>query len=445
MSRTAGLLERLGMHRRELRAWAMYDWANSAFMTTVIAAIFPIFFASEAAAGLNSATALSRYSWASTLAVLAVAVITPVLGAMADYSATKKKMLGAFLLVGTGATAAMYLIARGQWRFALALFVLANIGAFGSMAFYDSLLPHIASREEADRVSSAGYAVGYLGGGLLLALNLAWIQWPAAWGLAGEGQAARLSFLSVAVWWLLFSVPVFRSVPEPPRALEADEQATENPVTVAVKRVRETFGELRTFRQAFLLLVAFAIYNDGINTIIRIAVIYGSQIGVPSSALVTTVLMIQFVGVPFTFLFGVMAGRVNAKSAIFLSLAIYTVISILGFFLKTTWQFYALGFLVATVQGGSQALSRSMFATMIPRHKSSEFFAFFGIFEKFTGVLGPALFGWIVALTGSGRPAILSIIAFFVVGGGLLAFVNVEEGRRAAREAEASVRVLGSS
>jgi UMF1 family MFS transporter len=287
--------------------------------------------------------------------------------------------------------------------------------------------------------------VGYLGGGLLLALNLAWIQWPAAWGLAGEGQAARLSFLSVAVWWLLFSVPIFRSVPEPPRALEADEQATENPVTVAVKRVRETFGELRTFRQAFLLLVAFAIYNDGINTIIRVAVIYGSQIGVPSSALVTTVLMIQFVGVPFTFLFGMMASRVNAKSAIFLSLVIYTVISILGFFLKTTWQFYALGFLVATVQGGSQALSRSMFATMIPRHKSSEFFAFFGIFEKFTGVLGPAIFGWIVLVTGSGRLAILSIIAFFVVGGGLLAFVNVEEGRRAAREAEASVRVVGSS
>jgi UMF1 family MFS transporter len=445
MSQTAGLLERVGMHRRELRAWAMYDWANSAFMTTVIAAIFPIFFASEAAAGLDSATALSRYSWAATLAVLAVAVITPVLGAMADYSAVKKKMLGAFLLVGTGATAAMYLIARGQWLFALALFVLANIGAFGSMAFYDSLLPHIASQEEADRVSSAGYAVGYLGGGLLLALNLAWIQWPAAWGLAGEGQAARLSFLSVAVWWLLFSVPIFRSVPEPPRALEADEQATENPVTVAVKRVRETFGELRTFRQAFLLLVAFAIYNDGINTIIRVAVIYGSQIGVPSSALVTTVLMIQFVGVPFTFLFGMMASRVNAKSAIFLSLVIYTVISILGFFLKTTWQFYALGFLVATVQGGSQALSRSMFATMIPRHKSSEFFAFFGIFEKFTGVLGPAIFGWIVLVTGSGRLAILSIIAFFVVGGGLLAFVNVEEGRRAAREAEASVRVVGSS
>jgi MFS transporter, UMF1 family len=445
MSKTAGLLERLGMHRRELRAWAMYDWANSAFMTTVIAAIFPIFFASEAAAGLDSATALSRYSWASTLAVLAVAVMTPVLGAMADYSAMKKKMLGAFLLVGTGATAAMYLIARGQWLFALALFVLANIGAFGSMAFYDSLLPHIASQEEADRVSSAGYAVGYLGGGLLLALNLALIQWPATWGLAGESQAARLSFLSVAVWWLLFSVPIFRTVPEPPRALEADEHATENPVTVAVKRVHETFGELRTFRQAFLLLVAFAIYNDGINTIIRVAVIYGSQIGVPSSALVTTVLMIQFVGVPFTFLFGMMASRVNAKSAIFLSLVIYTVISILGFFLNSTWQFYALGFLVATVQGGSQALSRSMFATMIPRHKSSEFFAFFGIFEKFTGVLGPTIFGWVVAVTGSGRPALLSIIPFFVVGGGLLAFVNVEEGRRAAREAEASVRVVGSS
>jgi UMF1 family MFS transporter len=439
---SSGWLERLGLHRPELRAWAMYDWANSAFMTTVIAAVFPIFFEREAASGLDAPVALSRFSWASTLAVLVVAIMTPVLGAVADYSAMKKKMLGAFLAAGVAATGAMYFIQRGQWLFAASLFVLGNIGAFGSMAFYDSLLPHIARQNEADRVSSAGYALGYLGGGLLLALNLTWIQWPSAWGLPSEGAAARLSFLSVAVWWLLFSIPVFRRVPEPARAIERDEQARENPLAIAVKRVGETFGELRTYRHAFLLLVAFAIYNDGINTIIRMAVIYGSQIGLPSGALISTILMVQFVGVPFTLVFGALADRLTAKRAIFLALAGYTVISVLGFFMTTTWHFYLLGFLVATVQGGSQALSRSLFATMIPRHKSSEFFAFFGIFEKFTGVLGPAIFGWVVAVTGSGRLAILSVIAFFIAGGAVLAFVDVDEGQRAAREGEAALHTL---
>lgn len=442
MSRPMGLLERLGLHRPELRAWAMYDWANSAFMTTVIAAVFPIFFEREAAAGLDPAVALSRYSWASTLAVLVVATLTPVLGALADYTAMKKKMLGAFLSVGLLATAGMYFIQRGQWLLAATLFVLGNIGAFGSMAFYDSLLPHIAREDEADRVSSAGYAIGYLGGGLLLAVNAAWILWPSAFGLAGEGAAVRLSFLSVAIWWLGFSIPLFRGVPEPPRAIEADEHARQNPMAVAFKRVGETFGELRTFRQAFLLLVAFAIYNDGINTIIRMATIYGAQMGLATSALIPAILMVQFVGVPFTFLFGSLAASFGAKRSIFLSLVVYTGISVLGFFMTTAAHFYALAFLVATVQGGSQALSRSMFATMIPRYKSSEFFAFFGIFEKFTGVLGPAMFGVVAAATGSGRLAILSVIAFFVAGGFLLSFVNLQEGQRAARAAEAGVRTV---
>jgi UMF1 family MFS transporter len=443
MSQPSGLLERLGLHRPELRAWVMYDWANSAFMTTVITAVFPVFFEKEAAAFLDPAVALSRFGYASTLAILIVAMMTPVLGAIADYSAMKKKMLGAFLAVGLAATAGMYFIQHGQWLFALTLFVVGNIGAFGSMAFYDSLLPHVAREGEADRVSSAGYAIGYLGGGLLLVLNLAWIVWPQAWGLADAGQATRLSFLSVAVWWLLFSIPMFRGVPEPPRAIEDDEQARQNPVAVGFKRVRETFGELRTFRHAFLLLVAFAIYNDGINTIIRMATIYGSQVGLSATDMMPAIVLVQFVGVPFTLLFGAMASRVGPKRAVFLSLVVYTGISVLGFFMRTRLHFYALACLVATVQGGSQALSRSMFATMIPRHKSSEFFAFFGIFEKFTGILGPAIFASVVAATGSARLAILSIIAFFVVGGALLAFVNVAEGQRAAREAEAHVHTIG--
>jgi len=442
MKQLSRLLERFGLHRPELRAWVMYDWANSAFMTTVITALFPMFFEKEAAANLESAVAVSRFGYASAGAILIVAVMTPVLGAIADYSGVKKKMLGGFLAVGLLATTCMFFIERGQWLLAVILFVLGNIGAFGSMVFYDSLLPHIARENETDRVSAAGYAVGYLGGGVLLVLNLSWILWPAFWGLADAGQATRLSFLSVAVWWFLFSIPLFRRVPEPPRALEADEQAQQNPMAVAFERVRETFGELSNFRHAFLLLLAFAIYNDGINTIIRMATIYGSQVGLSAADMTPAIVLVQFVGVPFTLLFGLMASRVGPKRAVLLSLAVYTGISVLGFFMRTRFHFYGLACLVATVQGGSQALSRSMFATMIPRHKSSEFFAFFGIFEKFTGVLGPAIFASVVAATGSARPAILSVIAFFIAGGALLSFVNVAEGQQAARAAEAGVRTL---
>jgi UMF1 family MFS transporter len=434
------LLERLGLHRPELRAWAMYDWANSAFVTTVITAVFPIYFQDTVAAGLPPGVALSRFGWASTIAIAIVAVLTPVLGAMADYSAVKKRMLGAFLGLGLLSTACMYWIGRGDWLFALGLFVLGNIGAFGSMAFYDSLLPHIAGEEETDRVSTAGYALGYVGGGLLLVLNLAWILAPGSFGFADADVAVRASFVSVAVWWLVFSIPLFRRVPEPPRRLEAGERSAENAVVVAFRRVGETFGELRLYRQAFLLLVAFAIYNDGINTIIRMATSYGTQIGLGRRDLILAIVIVQFVGIPFTFLFGMLATWTGAKRAVLGSLVVYTLISVLGYYMRTAMHFYLLAGLVATVQGGSQALSRSMFATMIPRYRSSEFFAFFGIFEKFTGVLGPAIFAYVAATTGSARPAILSVVAFFAIGGLILTLVDVKEGQRAARAAEAGTR-----
>jgi len=434
------VLARLGLHSPELRAWAMYDWANSAFLTTIIAGVFPIFFLSEAAATLDPAVAQSRFSWASTMAVAMVAVLSPLLGALADYKAAKKKFLALFLGIGVSSTAAMVFIHRGDWLLAATLFVLGNIGVIGSLVFYDSLLPHIARADEADRVSTAGYAIGYLGGGLLLALNLAWIVNPGAWGIPDASTAARLSFASVAVWWLLFSVPLFLKVPEPARRLEPDEQPGGNAVAIAFTRLRETLHDLRLFKQAFLLLVAFAVYNDGINTIIRMATSYGTLIGLQPTDLIPAILLVQFAGVPFAFLFGMLAGRIGAKRSILLALTVYTGISVLAYFMTTAVHFYLLAFLVATVQGGSQALSRSMFATMIPRHKSSEFFAFFGIFEKFTGVLGPAIFAFTVGSTGSGRLAILSMIGFFAVGGLLLARVDVAAGRRAARAAEEWVR-----
>jgi len=435
------LLHRLALHRRELRAWAMYDWANSAFQTTVITAVFPNFFSRVAAANavagqpplLSPAEATAAFSWGTTICLTFIAILGPILGAIADYRAVKKKMLAAFMGVGVITTGLMATIGPGEWQWALGLFMIANVAIAASFVFYDSLLPHIASRDEMDRVSTTGYALGYLGGGLLLAINLAWILSPATFGLPDSVSAIQLSFVSVAVWWLVFSIPLFRRVPEPPRALEADERGDENALVAAFGRLRETLSELRGYRNAFLMLVAFMLYNDGIQTIIKMASIYGAEVGIDLNAQIAAFVIVQFVGVPFSFLFGALASRIGAKTGIFLSLVVYTGISLLGYFMTTAWQFFALAFLVGTVQGGSQALSRSLFARMIPRHKSSEYFGFFSVFEKFAGIAGPAIFAAAVTITGSSRPAVLSVIAFFIVGGIVLSRVDVAQGEREAR------------
>lgn len=437
------LLTRLGLGRPDLRAWAMYDWANSAFQTTIVAAVFPIYFHRVAAAGLEPAVATSRFAWSTTIAILIVAVIAPLLGAMADYAAIKKKLLAVFLGVGVVATGAMYYIQRGDWKLALVLFVIGNVGVAGSVVFYESLLPHLVGEQDLDRVSSAGYAIGYLGGGVLLAINLAMIQKPALFGIADAGVATRLSFASVAVWWLLFSIPLFRRVPEPPRRIEVDERPSGNALVTGARRLAETFQELRRYRQAFLLLLAFLLYNDGIQTIIRMATTYGAEIGLDDSAMITALLVTQFIGVPFAFAFGAFANRIGAKRAVFVGLSVYAIITVLGYYMTTVVHFFALAILVGMVQGGTQALSRSLFASMIPRHKSSEFFAFFGVFERYAGILGPAVFAWVVAHSGSSRNAILSVIVFFVVGAVILTFVDVDSGRRAARAAEADVAPVG--
>ena len=432
------MLNRLGLDRPELRAWAMYDWANSAFMCTIVTAIFPIYFQREAAATLEAADALAMMGLANTIAIAIVALLNPVLGALADYLPIKKRMLGVFLGVGLIATASMFFIDRGEWRLAMILFIVASIGAFGSMAFYDALLPHIAAEGEIDRVSTAGYAIGYFGGGVLLVINAIWILRPQTFGMADAGVASRVSFVSVAVWWFVFSIPLFRRVPEP--RLRPPARTEANPLAVALARLAQTLRELRGYREAFLMLVAFAIYNDGINTFIKMATSYGAQLGLEAGDMIAAVVLVQFVGVPFAFLFGAIAGRLGPKRSIYLALGVYVVVSVLAYYVSTAVHFYILAFLIATVQGGSQALSRSLFATLIPRVKSAEFFAFFSIFEKFTGVLGPAAFTAAVSLTGSGRVAILSVVAFFVIGWAVLARVNVERGQAAARAAEAGAR-----
>lgn len=440
----ARLLDRLGLHRPELRAWAMYDWAASAVQTTIMVAVFPIYFIRVAGAGVAPEVANQHLATANAISVAIVALLSPVLGAIADYSGRKKQLLAVFLVIGVISTGGMFFIGSGDLRLAESLYVLSMSAVAGTYVFYESLLPHIASESEMDRVSTAGYAIGYTGGGVLLALNLAWIQKPAWFGLpSGDGltpdQAslpARLAFLSVAVWWLLFSIPLFRGVSEPPRLLEPDEVPRGSVVRHAFVRLGETFHELRGYRHAFLMLIAFLFYNDGISTIQKMAAAYATELNIPQDAVITAILIVQFLGIPFSFLFGMLAGRIGAKRAVFVGLLIYTGISILGYRMSTATHFYVLAALVGMVQGGTQALSRSLFANMIPRHKSGEFFGFFSVFNKFAGIFGPLLFASVIGTTGSSRQAILSVIAFFALGGFLLAFVNVRVGEAAAREAE---------
>ncbi len=423
----------------------MYDWAASAMQTTVIVAVFPIYFVKVAGAGLAESGATQRLAAINTVALVVVALISPVLGAVSDYQGTRKRFLAAFMLVGVAAVAGLFFVQRGDLELGSWLFALALIGVAGSYVFYEALLPHLARDGEIDRISTAGYALGYVGGGLLLALNLAWIQKPAWFGLpSGPGLdeaaatlPARLAFLSVAVWWAAFSIPLFRRVPEPPGIRRTDQPAGEHPVRAAFGRLRETFRELRGYRQAFLMLLAFLIYNDGIQTIIKMATAYGTELGIDQGALIGAILLVQFVGIPCSFLFGMLAGRIGAKPALFFGLLAYALISVLGYYMKTATHFYVLAGLVGMVQGGTQALSRSLFASMIPQPKSGEFFGFFSVFEKFAGIFGPLIFAGTIAATGSSRNAILSVIGFFAVGAAILARVDPEEGRRQARAAEA--------
>ena len=346
----AGLLDRLGLHRPELRAWAMYDWANSAMVLVIMTAVFPIYYGNVAGEGLGSAAEEVWYPLSKSLATAIVAVFSPVLGSMADFTATRKRFLATCVGVGAPSVAAMFMIGPGEIVLASMLFVIASGAVSLSFVFYESLLPHIAAPDEVDRVSTAGYAVGYFGSGLLLIVILLWIQKPECFGFpVGEGPARqnplpwRAAFLAVAIWWALFSVPLF--------AGSANRRGRSNGTNVwsrarcapRRRRLGETFHEIRRFRQTFLLLLAFLLYNDGINTIISMAAIYGSEsLGIAHFHLILAILIVQFVGVPFAFLFGMLAGSIGTKRSILVGIAAYCGITVFGFFMTSAAHFYVL-------------------------------------------------------------------------------------------------------
>jgi UMF1 family MFS transporter len=423
------------VYRRVINAWCMYDWANSAFATTVMSALFPPFYRSLVTeAGLPESNATAYWGYTTSIALLAMALMAPILGATADYTGGKKRYAAFFVTLGLLFTVSFVFIGSGGWLLASVLYLGAVFGFSGANLFYESLLPHIAVRGDIDQVSTRGYAFGYIGGGVVLAVNVLWVMRPSAFGMPDTAFAIRASFASVAVWWGLFSIPFFRRVPQPPP--DRVGLGTRAAPLEGFARLIKTFREIRRYRQLVVFLFAFWVYSDGIGTIIRMATAYGDEIGIGLVDMMAALVLTQFVAIPFSFLFGGLAKRLGAKRCILLTLGVYAAVSVSAFFMQTALHFYVLAVVVGTVQGGTGALSRSLFGSMVPRHKASEFFGFFSASVKFAGIAGPLVFGIVSQIAGHSRLSILSLIAFFIVGMAILRRLDVEEGVRVARSAE---------
>jgi UMF1 family MFS transporter len=417
--------------RRAQRAWCMYDWANSAFATTITAAVLPPFFAEVAARSMPAHVATAWWGYASAAAMLAAAVAGPLAGAAADRAGRRKPLLLACVVIGSIATFAMSLTPTGDWRVLLATFGVAFISFATGNVLYDSLLPAVAPAAELHRVSARGFAYGYFGGGLLLAINLAWILFPHRFGLPGVEAATRLSFASVAAWWLGFSLPLFRSVPEPARGPAAPPSGASPRSTL--RQVFDTAMHLRRRPELFRFLVAFWLYSDGIGTVVKMATVYGAEVGIGRGDLIGALLMVQILAAPASLAFGRIARPLGPQRAVAIGLAGYVLITVLGFFLSKPIHFWLLAALVALFQGGTQALSRSMFASLAPRRQLGEMFGFYSVSEKMAGVAGPLAFG-LVAQWSAGRFAVLTLLPFFIGGAWLLLTVDLERGARQAEE-----------
>lgn len=427
-------------YKRSVRAWTMYDWANSAFATTVMGVVLPAYFGDYIAKGAS----VPIWGQAVAIGSLLAAIMSPILGAIADFKASKKKFMAFFIALGVISTALLWFVVTPEDQtLCIILYILGTIGFAGSLVFYDSLLPHVAKEDEIDQVSSRGYALGYIGGGLLLLVNAIMIfVGPRFLTSMSELEATalmmRLSLVSVAVWWAIFSIPIFKHVKEPPAKGESSEIG-KSVLTVGFQRLVKAFAGIREFKDLFLFLITFFVYANGIGTIITMAAAFASDLGFSTLTILGTFLMVQFVAAPFAILFGKLAKSLGNKKAITLALLVYTVVAVIGYFMSQEWHMFLLGFGVAMVQGGSQALSRSLIGKMMPKSRSAEFYGFFSVSEKFNTVVGPALMAFITAQTGNPRLGIVSLVIFFIAGIILLSFVNIERG---AAQAEAVDREM---
>ncbi|MEJ2575779.1 MAG: MFS transporter [Gammaproteobacteria bacterium] len=415
---------------RALWSWALYDWANSGFATTVMAGFFPVFFKEFWAAGLSPTDSTFQLGLANSIASLCVVVLAPLLGALADRAGAKKRLLALFAYLGVAMAASLFWVAEGAWPLALLVYALGIIGFAGANVSYDALLLDAAPRERLDRVSALGYAMGYLGGGLLFAVNVAMVLRPGWFGLADAAQAVQVAFLTVAVWWGMFSLPVLLFVEETAPRLPPRPGGL---VRGTLADLGETFRHVRRYRYAFLFLVAYWFYIDGVDTIVRMAVDYGLAIGFSSADLLSALLLTQLIGFPAAIGFGRLAERWSPKRGIGIAILVYVLAVFWAWQMSVAWEFYTLAVIIGLVQGGIQALSRSFYARLIPRHRAGEFFGFYNMLGKFAAVLGPLMVGWVAATSGDSRFGILSVILLFLIGAAVLTQVDMAAGERQAQ------------
>lgn len=418
------------MNNKAVRAWIWYDWANSAFAVTMIAAVLPIFFSDVAAKNLSKTTATAYWGYTESISLVFLVLLSPILGRLADRAGRKKQFLRFFTYLGIASSLMMATVGEGEWIWAVILVIVGTLSFACSTIFYDAFLPEVAEEKNRDMVSSQGYALGYIGGGVLLALQLVLIQKPQWFGITAI-SATQIAFASVGVWWFLFSLPFFRYVQEnQKKSTESFSEMSKQ----SIHQVIQTIRQLPKYPELLRFLVAFWFFNDGINTIIKMSTIYGREIGIETSDLILALLITQFVGLPFTLLFGKLASWFGSKRTLITTIIIYLFIVILGYGMSTAFHFYVLAILVGIVQGGSQALSRSIYSQLIPANRSAEFFGFYGLSGKFSAIFGPFVFGLTGQLTGSSRFGILSLAIFFIIGILLLWKLNLAKGKQEASQ-----------
>ena len=418
-------------NKRAVWSWAFYDWGNSAYSTTVMAGFFPLFFKEYWADPHNPNQSTFYLGMANSIASIVVASLAPLLGSIADQGSAKKKFLTFFAFLGVIMTGGLWMVSQGNWQMAVLFYVMATIGFASGNVFYDSLLPGLASEERVDVVSSLGFGLGYLGGGLLFLVNVFMYLKPEIFGISDGATAIKLSFLSVAVWWAVFTIPLILFVPEPKNY---ESVKIKNAIQMGWIQLIQTFKEIRNMKVVGTFLLAYFFYIDGVDTIIKMAVDYGMSLNFSGESLIIALLIVQFVAFPAALVYGRLASKVGTKTAIMIGIIAYSFITLLGYFITKTWHFYVLAILIGLFQGGIQALSRSLYTRIIPAEKSAEFFGFYNMLGKFAAIIGPTLMGTISLVTGSARLGILSILLLFILGAFLLNKVDLDEGKRLAAE-----------
>lgn len=405
---------------KNVLSWAIYDWANSAFATTVIAALFPIFFKQYWSHGQDVSDSTFYLGLANSVAALILAVASPIIGSIADRGTSKLKFLISFTIFGIINTFALFFVDKGDWQFAALLYIFSVIGFNASIVFYDSIMTLIAPKKDYDFVSVFGFALGYLGGAILFSINALMILKPDWFGFADKIEATRVCFLTVGFWWMLFSIPLIRTFKE--KHIK-NEFSYGQLIRNSLSDVYSTFTHIKQYRILFLFLLSYFFYIDGVNTIIKMAADFGLSIGLQPENLMIAILIVNYVSFPATFLYAYIAKKISPDAGILFAITVYCFLIIGAYHMQTIQHFFGLAIGIGLVQGGLQALSRSYFGRLIPEGRSAEFFGFYNMVGKFSAIIGPVLMGWVGLMTKSPRLSILSILILFVAGGGIFIYV----------------------